>query len=319
MNIFCFRMAAAIANGHSELHFEPVEKKSELFPVIKEELQKRTLVYGEQETTLKKLEEGSDRSCELLLKDAKPVTLLIYKTNPISKTENVEVINSFEVKTFLPIDKSSISKYLSKTLDRAIEIAKEKQAENIHLTCSEREKPTFNFLINNNFKVCETWDGKYVDGVKEFLMYKSLKDIKDEESKCAEKKLDEKNKMEPVKSEDDNNKKRRYNEDEHHDDFKRPRYEKSHEKSSSSRDRDWRGHQRNNGQRQGGYQRPEGVDDSCTLMKKYVHYIKDGRKTVEGRLNVPMFQKWREGMCLSVLIYPNVIFLLLLIKCNLYL
>lgn len=33
----------------------------------------------------------------------------------------------------------------------------------------------------------------------------------------------------------------------------------------------------------------------CTLMKKYIHLIRDGKKTIEGRIDNGMFKNWRVG------------------------
>jgi len=34
---------------------------------------------------------------------------------------------------------------------------------------------------------------------------------------------------------------------------------------------------------------------SCTLKEKYIALIKQGKKTVEARVAIPMFQNWQEG------------------------
>jgi len=34
---------------------------------------------------------------------------------------------------------------------------------------------------------------------------------------------------------------------------------------------------------------------SCTLMEKYIRLIKGGKKPVEARVAIPMFEKWQEG------------------------
>lgn len=34
---------------------------------------------------------------------------------------------------------------------------------------------------------------------------------------------------------------------------------------------------------------------SCTLMERYIVLIKQGRKCVEARVAIPMFQQWQEG------------------------
>lgn len=34
---------------------------------------------------------------------------------------------------------------------------------------------------------------------------------------------------------------------------------------------------------------------SCTLMEKYIRLIKQGKKPVEARVAIPMFEKWQEG------------------------
>ena len=34
---------------------------------------------------------------------------------------------------------------------------------------------------------------------------------------------------------------------------------------------------------------------SCTLMEKYIRLIKQGRKPVEARVAIPMFEKWQAG------------------------
>lgn len=34
---------------------------------------------------------------------------------------------------------------------------------------------------------------------------------------------------------------------------------------------------------------------SCTLMEKYIRLIKQGKKTVEARVAIPMFKNWQEA------------------------
>jgi len=86
-----------------------------------------------------------NRICELFLDSDNPVGVIVYK----QKIKN----NNFAVKTFSLIDKNNIQKeYSASLLNRIIEIAKEKKAEDICFKLNQYEDETISFFRDKNIK-----------------------------------------------------------------------------------------------------------------------------------------------------------------------
>lgn len=134
-------------------------------------------LYGSQESALKKIVNSDGRKARLMYEGGQPSGILVYKTNLSDEFSDLGVSNSLEVKTLFLIDaeKNSGKGLGSALLKKVISVAKEKNADSIHLTVSEKKPESLAFFSKKEFKVIKEFDSLYLDGVKEFLLKLDLK------------------------------------------------------------------------------------------------------------------------------------------------
>lgn len=288
------------ANPASSYHFEIVKKSNPSFKVVEDVLkQQKTPLYGDQSNALEKIKAREDRRTEMLYSGTNPVGFFVYKKENQSKYSKRGLDNSLEVKSFVVLDQESakIQFYGTMLLDRLTEIAQKNLAPHLYLTISEKESKLGEFLKAKGFEVKKTWDGKYVEGLKESLV--SLKTpVAPSESRSQPVEA-------PPKSE-----KKREREPEHAVQNEQISKRERDERYSGARtDRDGRAYPRedvrdqrpNTGYRsersypQSTFYSQEEQRHELTLRKIYIHQIQSGKKTIEGRINSGIVLRYRPG------------------------
>ena len=141
------------------LQFVCVSKKSQIEELFQARIQDLLMFQqGKLHHLIDKIEKGS-RICEILLDTGKPVGVIVYK----QKTKD----DNFVVKSFSLIDKNDPQEgYRASLLNRIIEIAKEKKAEDICFKLKQCEKETTSFFESKNIKAINT----EVDDVKHYVL-----------------------------------------------------------------------------------------------------------------------------------------------------
>lgn len=132
-------------------------------------------LYGSQDKAVKQIEESSDRRCFLLYQDADPVAVLQFKAVATSEFQEFGAAESIEIKSlFVYNPQRNSGKGLA---SRLLEKLKEElprlgiDFNGIHVTVSERVAESLLFFKKKGFGVVHTWDGRYIPGVKEHLLF----------------------------------------------------------------------------------------------------------------------------------------------------
>ncbi|MEH0002311.1 MAG: GNAT family N-acetyltransferase [Holosporaceae bacterium] len=98
-------------------------------------------LYGDQTKALKKIAEGIDRTCLVLVKERCPLGLLLYKDNPTDEFAQYHVKKSLEIKTLALFDPDDPNLkghgWGTKLVEKCFALAREKGALGCHLTVSE--------------------------------------------------------------------------------------------------------------------------------------------------------------------------------------
>jgi len=311
----------------SSPHFEKVEK---VFREILEPL------YGSQDSSIEKIKAREDRKSELLLYNDNPVGLIVYKKEKQDEFSKYGIRDSFELKTFLVIDRERNAEkgYDILLLNRVLKLARRKFATSVHLTAPEQYNA--GFFRSKGFSVTRTWKDKYVQGVTEHLLClnlpkrksgviktkeSSLKVVEEETTKKSKRKINaspetiledrgpEKLKKQkkqvreeeretksqeredrhaPVKGKDDRRGYDYYQRDNHYTQDYRDSHSFSRREDSFDSGRQRANKSFSSNSRKKNFH-------EITLRKKYIHQIKGGGKTIEGRINSGMILRFNPG------------------------
>lgn len=125
-------------------------------------------LYGDQTRAIRKVAEGYDRLCEMMLVDGEPKGLIVYKKKPTN--------NALELKTLclLEPEKDSKKGYGSKLYERVIEVTKSRGIEKIAVSVSSERPQAKNFFERKSLTVKYEKKGLYKDGVTEYFMEGAL-------------------------------------------------------------------------------------------------------------------------------------------------
>lgn len=263
-------------------YFKRVRHKKDRMAVVKIFFEKTIApIYGNQNGMLKKIEEGKDRKCRLLYSsDKNPIGVVVWK----SKLNDVISKNSLKIKTLALIDpeKNSGKGFGSCLLKKIEKVANEKKASHITVSVSGKAPNALAFFKHKGFKIVKEEKNLYKKNVTEFFLSRKI-GIKENDNQL----IGEKRKS--VKRRDSLDKKKREEIDlpprkkmkKHHNNFERiQNYNEEDIDLDPSRNTN--------------YYSPTKIH-KVTLKGKYLNQILDGSKTIEGRVNSPMFQNMRTG------------------------
>jgi ASC-1-like (ASCH) protein len=329
----------------AELEFVAIRSSSPHFSKVEEIFRSQIEpLYGNQDEALRKIKDGTDRKCEVLLNNDHLVGFIVYKREMQKEYESIGLIDSFEVKSLAVIEPGEKTRdtYGTMLINRVIQLAQRKFAKNLHITVSEKDKNLVEFLRSKGFSILATWQDKYIKGVREFLFQINVPEKKitriirqaESGSKEEEKEVSKKNEKshfsEKSKNRDLEKQERKkdrisYEVVSNKESKKRKREEsppekesiqmkenqrkkrkaeiddqKSKEQSISFRDRRGLTHSTGRDCSESTSSRPSFYSESrrrheLTLRKKYIHQIKSGQKTIEGRINSGIVLSYKPG------------------------
>lgn len=163
---------------------EKMEVVTEIFNRILEPL------YGDQTKAISQIETSSDRKCFLLYEGKTPRAVLVFKTVLSSEFAEFGVDNSIEVKSlFVDHSKQNSGRGLGSALVNKLKEEVEKLGlphKGIHVTVSETKQESLMFFEKKGFKVVHTWDGRYIEGVKEHLLQLPRKIVSIEQARMQQ-------------------------------------------------------------------------------------------------------------------------------------
>lgn len=160
-----------IGGGHN------MEKMTHVAMIFNEVLEP---LYGSQAKAIKQIEDSTDRACFLLYENdsySKPVAVLVFKTNTSDEFEEIGVRNSIEIKSLFVYrpNENSGKGYATMLVDKLKrELHHQMESgiiDGIHVTVSEKVQESLVFFSKKDFAIVHTWDGRYLDGIKEHLLF----------------------------------------------------------------------------------------------------------------------------------------------------
>lgn len=254
-------------------------------------------IYGDQRHFIKKLFDRDDRKGEVLLENDTPVGVLVYKRDLQYKFNDIR--DFFEVLAIVIINPEDSSKdYEIRLLDHAIDIAKDMHAKTVLLSVPKQSDSRS--FEEKGFKIFDSRTSE---------KYLTLHLSRKEDSRRSERDSDTVNSKrrhndDKERSPDRLEKKVRNGEtDYHRSERHQSDYKSSHRKDYDSQRDDYGRNE--SSRRRDDYERREKKDfhreekegkvHGLTLRKKYIHQIKSGQKTVEGRIDTGAVAKYREG------------------------
>ncbi len=159
-----------IGGGHNMEKMTDVEK---IFNEVLEPL------YGPQTKAISQIQESKDRNCFLLYEDqtfTNPVAVLCFKIDPTDEFAEFGIKQSVEIKSLFvyhPKDNSGkgyASRLVNKLKDELYGMLTAGHAKSIHVTVSETVRESLEFFSKKDFEIVHTWNGRYIQGVKEHLL-----------------------------------------------------------------------------------------------------------------------------------------------------
>ena len=157
--------------------FYPVSEavNPDKLPVISEIFHRiLTPLYGAQEKAIEQIRASEDRRCFLLYEGETPVAVLVFKTILSREFAEFGVDNSIEIKSlFVDHSANNSGKGLGSALvEKLVREVEQLHVGNeaIHVTVSETKQESLNFFRKKGFEIRHTWDGRYLPGIKEYLL-----------------------------------------------------------------------------------------------------------------------------------------------------
>ena len=163
------------------MYFEELDRSSPHHDKILVETMNKHIapLYGDQESSIKKILNATDRKCLLMNDEQTPVGLLVFKTSPSNEYANFKIINSLEIKTFVLINPEQQSRkgYGKNMLEKLLQLAsQDDKVESIHVCVSEQRIDSLNFFKKNNFEpVAKLWS-KFRKNEDEILLQRRIKE-----------------------------------------------------------------------------------------------------------------------------------------------
>ena len=155
------------------LSFVQANAKSFHFKIVQNTFKKLlSHIYGDQKNSLKKIKEGKDRICELMLNyQHNPLGIIVYK-NSLQNEHGLS--NALELKTLLLLNpnKNSGQGYGSRLFQRIDEVAKELGAELIYCTASSKVENSIKCAMKNGYKVA-----KILEETGDRILYLLIKNL----------------------------------------------------------------------------------------------------------------------------------------------
>lgn len=113
-----------------------------------------TPIYGNQQEALKKIKDGKDRACEIMLANDSPRGFIVYKS---SLQDEYGIHNGFELKTLLLLDPFNDSRngWGSQLFRRVDDIAYRKKANIIYCTASSRLESSIKCAQKNGYGIAQ--------------------------------------------------------------------------------------------------------------------------------------------------------------------
>jgi hypothetical protein len=152
------------------LHLRDLQSVKILEDYISENIQP---LYGNTAAGfLEKVKSGKDRACEFLYYNNEPVGLIIYKYQLSDEFIEFGIKSGFELKSVFLIDKNkkTAGVFLYRLMHKAAQRAVEANATCIFGTVSAKKQNVLKLMIKLGFKIVQTFKGKYIDDVDEYLI-----------------------------------------------------------------------------------------------------------------------------------------------------
>lgn len=129
-------------------------------------------LYGDQSEFLKKIKEGKDRICEFLIYSEKAAGVAIYKNHTSNEFIDFGIENAIEIKTVFLFEKNkkTAGLFLRHLLSRPAQMAIDIDATCLFGTVSSKKPEILRMMCKLGFKIIETFQGKYIKGIDEYLI-----------------------------------------------------------------------------------------------------------------------------------------------------
>ncbi len=255
--------------------------------VLSEEIKE---FYNYKKNALEKIEVARDRKCEMLLYKNLPVGVIVYKR----QNEN----ERFVIKHLTVIDKDNIGRgYRSMLFRRILKIAQGQSAKNIFVKLNLSDKYSIDFFTHKGFSAMS-------EKVNEIYQNFTL-NIQENEHRQAEREASSSRGSKRSREEEPSTREEEALTKEFSREEKKTR--QAHLDTSIPRFvpnahlRGFMGYRRDEYPIQGAsFQQSYSVNraskqHSMTLRREYIHQIRDGRKTIEGRIRSGIFLSYRVG------------------------
>lgn len=269
-------LAAFTRNSYE---FVSVRKESPHFPLITDIFKnKLESVYGNQDFNLERFESGKSRTCKVLLKDGIPVGLIAYLTElqrADDLTASLEVRNLY---VFNPEENVGRG-YENKLFRRIQDIARKLSAQGIHVPTPKNDLFLTRFLTQKNFSTKDKGDKTLF-----YCRFPERIVVEQTESSSSSSSSNSGKRARPaeLQIEETPRKSHRRYEEQSAGDHQRERMQKKqspvHESTNTERE-------------------TSGSPKSheITLREPYISQIRQGRKTIEGRINGGIVLQYKEG------------------------
>lgn len=240
-------------------------------------------LYGPQSEFLQKIKINPDLKCRILYEEKIPVGVLVFQ-NSSNKCLEVEMLYASD-----PKESMNRNQYLVK---RIFNYAEDYEVESISVKISKLASDVLGILKNNGFSLKASLDSTFIfsQTLKKASNDKDLGEIKSE-----------KRKFEATRMEYEETKKRKLNSNEKSQvEASIKGKEGKMEQTSSSENNAYEGLPRiyssiSLKEAQNRFESKDRRTSTCPIKQPYFDLIKNGRKTVEGRINTGMFRNLKTG------------------------
>jgi ASC-1-like (ASCH) protein len=276
------------ANPYS---FQFVTNRSPHFDFVRKMFQENMdSIYGDSQRALQKLSQENGRKCEILFKDQMPVGLIVYKSIIQQKYADDGLVDSFEVKHLMTAVSEAESKDVcdSYLINRLVRLAGRSLAKSVHIVVPDQSVKLLASLEKRGFSLVKSWNNKYSTG--KVLLMKHAIAVKSgmiQAASSAEAEVEKQGErgLNKRKRDEDPQESRRELES-------RPpkKRELAEEMRVPARVEDVK-----RAEPDRAVAAPTGKRHELTLKRMYVHQIRGGGKTVEGRINSGVILRYRAG------------------------
>lgn len=164
-----------MGNQSNQIRFKRVLAGTPEFDHVKHYLNSQiSKLYGNQQSAIRKIAEGKDRNCELLInKSAKEYGILIYKNQLTSQINNLSFPGTFVIKTLFVINplENSGKRVATRLLNHSSQIASKLHAEHLFVSVSSRRPESIAFFLNYGFRIESVYQDLYLKGLNEYFLF----------------------------------------------------------------------------------------------------------------------------------------------------